>query len=232
MKPKVRILADGAVAGLLGAGAVALWFLAFDFWRGHPLETPCLLGEVLLHGTCNAGMPITSASVLLYTMVHVAAFVGFGMGATWLIDFAERESSLLISLLVFLGAFEVFFIAFVIFLGPAVANAITWWSILVGNLLATAVMLAYFFGRYPALGRELLGPWLGVVREGISAGLIGAATVAVWFLLYDLSLGQPFRIPALLRAAILTGLRDPVMLRISGAIVFGYSVLHLTELPS
>jgi len=225
-EPRARILADGAVAGLLGALTVALWFLAFDFWRGHPLQTPCLLGEMILHGKCNLATPISSSSVLLYTLFHFAAFIVFGVCAAWLIDVSERERSLLVSLFIFLVAFEVFFIAVAVFLGPSIADAITWWSVLVGNLLATAVMLIYFFGRHSALGRELLGPWTRVVREGVWAGLIGGGSVAVWFLLYDLTLGQPFRTPALLGAAIFNGLRDPSQLQISAAVVVSYTVVH------
>ena len=35
------------------------------------------------------------------------------------------------------------------------------------------------------------------LREGVIAGLIGAALVAVWFLIYDAASGRPFRTPAL-----------------------------------
>ena len=43
------------------------------------------------------------------------------------------------------------------------------------------------------------------LREGIIAGLIAAAIVAVWFLIYDAARGQPFRTPALLGAAVEVG---------------------------
>jgi hypothetical protein len=226
--PRARILIDGAIAGLLGALTVALWFLAFDVARGHPLQTPCLLGEVILHGKCDLATPLHSSSILGYTAFHFGVFIIFGICGAWLLDVAERERSLLVSVFIFLIAFEVFFVAVVVFLGPAVADAVTWWSVLVGNLLATAVMLTYFFSRHSALGRELLGPWVGVVREGVWSGLIGGSAVAVWFLLYDLTLGQPFRTPGLLGAAIFSGLRDPADLHVSAAIVVGYTVVHFT----
>ena len=47
-----------------------------------------------------------------------------------------------------------------------------------------------------------------VLVEGIVVGLAGAAAVAIWFLLYDLAEGVPFRTPALLAAALFHGLRD------------------------
>ena len=65
-----------------------------------------------------------------------------------------------------------------------------------------------------------------IIREGIAVGLAGAAAVAVWFLLYDLAAGVPFRTPALLGATIFDGLRDPAALVITPALVLKYTLLH------
>ena len=65
-----------------------------------------------------------------------------------------------------------------------------------------------------------------IIREGIGVGLAGAAAVAIWFLLYDLAAGVPFRTPALLGATIFDGLRDPGALVITSALVLKYTVLH------
>jgi hypothetical protein len=64
------------------------------------------------------------------------------------------------------------------------------------------------------------------LREGIIAGLIGAAIVAAWFLVFDAARGQPFRTPALLGATALQGLRDPSAVTISPGLVAQYTVLH------
>jgi hypothetical protein len=64
------------------------------------------------------------------------------------------------------------------------------------------------------------------LREGITAGLIGAAIVAAWFLVYDASRGHPLRTPALLGAATLQGLRDPGAVTVSPGLVAQYTVLH------
>ncbi len=66
----------------------------------------------------------------------------------------------------------------------------------------------------------------GFVREGVVGGIIGGATVAVWFVSYDTATDRPLYTPALLRAAMLKGLRDPSTLHISTAVVLGYTVLH------
>ncbi len=226
---KRQVILDGIIAGLLGASAVALWFLAFDASRGRPFETPALLAAVLLHGVSGADVPvITWALVAQYSVLHVIAFVLFGIAAAALIAAAEQEAGLVIALVIFFVGFEVFFIALVMFHGPALMANLSWWSILVGNLLASGAMLAYFFFGHQALGQTLLGPWTSVVREGVVGGIIGAATVAVWFVLYDTATDRPLYTPALLGAAILKGLRDPAALHVSTAVVLSYTVLHAT----
>jgi len=214
------------IAGVLGAAAVALWFLVVDGTRGRPFETPALLAAAILHGRVDPNVPVLWSYVLEYTLLHFAAFIAFGIAAAFLIVAAERELGLVTALLVFFVAFEVFFIALVTVLGPAVSATVAWWTVLVGNFLASAAMLAYFFFRHRALGRGLLGPWTRVVREGVVAGAIGAASVAVWFLVYDLAVGQPLHTPALLGAALLQGLRDPQHLHVTTNVVLGYTVLH------
>ncbi|HEV3114636.1 MAG TPA: hypothetical protein VGY99_29465 [Candidatus Binataceae bacterium] len=221
-----NVIVDGALAGLLGAVTVALWFLIFDISRGRPLETPALLAAALLHGqTIVTGVHLQL--VIEYTVLHFAAFVLFGVAAAVLIEAAERESSLIISLLIFLFAFEVLFMGLTIFLGPMVSAALSWWSVLAGNLLATAVMLGYFFLlRHPVLLRHLLGPWVNILFEGIAAGLIGGTAVAIWFLLCDMGTDTPFRTPALLGGVLLQGIYDPAAIHVSAPLVLGYTVLH------
>ncbi len=221
-----NVVGDGAMAGLLGAVTVALWFLLFDISRGRPLETPALLAAALLHGkTIVDGMQLHL--VVEYTVLHFAAFLLFGIAAAILIEAAERERPLIISLLIFLFAFEVLFVALTVFMGPMVSAALSWWSVLAGNLLATAVMLSYFFLlRHPVLLKELFGPWVSILFEGIVSGLIGATVVAVWFLLCDLGTDLPFRTPALLGGVLLEGIYDPAAIQASVPLVFGYTVLH------
>src|SRR5262249_53408774 len=64
------------------------------------------------------------------------------------------------------------------------------------------------------------------LREGIIAGIIGAAIVAVWFLIYDAARGRPFRTPALLGAATFQGVQNPVDVPIATHLVVQYTVLH------
>src|SRR5271156_4943375 len=224
---RARIVIDGAVAGIVGAVVVALWFLIFDTIRGHPFETPALLAATILHGSHS--VEVHHALILLsleYSLIHFAAFIAFGIAGGLLLETCETESALLFSLAIFFAAFEVFFIAVVLFLGPDVMAELTWWGIIVGNLLATGAMLSYFFWRHPALAFDLLGGWIGVAREGITAGLVGGIVVAIWFMGYDLASGNSFHTPAILGAMVFhtDGVGDSVKATLP--LVLGYTILH------
>src|SRR5947199_8496520 len=68
-----------------------------------------------------------------------------------------------------------------------------------------------------------------ILREGIFAGLIGAAVVAVWFLLFDLWRGQPFLTPGLLGAAVFQGVNNPIGVQPTVGNVLGYTIVNRLE---
>jgi len=222
-----RIIVDGAMAGIIGGIVVAVWFLIFDMIRGHPFETPALLAATLLHGLHDPLLHRSMALLTLeYSILHFAAFIAVGIIGGLLLEAAESEHSLLFSLLIFFVGFEAFFIAVALFLGPNVMAALTWWGIIVGNLLATGAMLSFFLLRHPRLAKNLLGGWIPVVREGVTAGVIGAVSVAIWFMIYDFAAGMLLRTPAMLGAMIFDGSGPLDTVKISMPLVLGYTILH------
>jgi hypothetical protein len=222
-----RYLREGIIGGLLGATVVAVWFLIYDAARGRPFSTPALLGAAAFQGVQTSGsLAVSPALVVQYSVLHGVVFALVGILIAFLIVSAQRQPSVLLLLVLALLCFEVFFLALLVWLAHPLLEALEWWAILAGNLLAALAMLAYFFVGHRALGRLLLGPWTRVAREGLVAGLLGAAAVAVWFLLYDLGAGMPLRTPALLGAAVLHGLRDPAALTISLPLVLQYTLIH------
>jgi hypothetical protein len=226
-RAKTRIIRDGIVAGLVGGAVIAGWFFIFDLVNGHPLWSPAMLAAALLHGSQPAEM--TQAAWVLvaqYSLVHFTAFAIIGAIGALMIDGATRHPELFAPLLIFTAAFEVFFIALLMLMGPAAAAAMPWWKVIIGNLMATTAMLAYFFWMQRALARNLLGPWIEVVREGVIAGVIGALIVAAWFLIADIAAGQPFHTPALLGAIIFNGLHPTGPVTPTAALVLGYTALH------
>src|SRR3989442_4230488 len=74
-----RILREGFMAGLIGAAAVALWFLVVDVIAGRPFFTPAMLGSAVFWGVHDpAQVVIAFSRVLPYTMIHVCAFIIVG----------------------------------------------------------------------------------------------------------------------------------------------------------
>jgi len=64
------------------------------------------------------------------------------------------------------------------------------------------------------------------IVEGVMGGTIGAVAIAVWFLCIDVSMGQPFRTPALLGATLFEGLKDPAALHPTVRVVLEYTLVH------
>ena len=65
-----------------------------------------------------------------------------------------------------------------------------------------------------------------ILREGVVAGLIGAAVVALWFLVFDIARGRPFLTPGLLGAAVFRGVTNPAGVEPTFGNVLGYTIVH------
>ncbi|PYM33000.1 MAG: hypothetical protein DME15_12295, partial [Candidatus Rokuibacteriota bacterium] len=135
------------------AAVVALWFLAIDAIQGEPLRTPKLLGAAMLRQT--GALP----AVLGYTAGHGLAFVVVGIVGAALIAGAERQPLFVFALVIFFTAFEVFFFGAVVILAKWVLDELAGWTVFVGNLLAAAGMLGYFFTVHRGLAHRLTAAW-------------------------------------------------------------------------
>ena len=214
------VLREGVIGGLLGAATVAVWYFVFDILRGAPFLTPSLLGSAVFYGVRDpAGVTPALGAILGYTLLHGLAFVAFGVVAATLIAMSEREPKLFIAVVILFACFETFFLGVLGALGQSMVGAVVWWAILIGNMLAAIVMLGYWFLGHRTLSRTLLGSSGGLMSEGVMAGLIGAAIVALWFLAIDTIQGEPLRTPNLLGTAFL---RQPE----GAAAVLAYTVVH------
>jgi hypothetical protein len=143
------VLREGTIAGLIGAAVVAIWFLAIDTIHGEPFRTPILLGTGLLKVLAGPHPVIT------YTVLHGLAFVLFGIVASALVAGAERAPMFLFAMVILFTAFEVFFFGAVIIGAKWVLDELAGWTIFVGNVLASAAMLGYFFRKHRSLARRL-----------------------------------------------------------------------------
>jgi hypothetical protein len=221
MNPGERsVVREGIVAGLIGAAVVAVWFFVFDLLRGRPFITPTILGSMVFFGVQTpTGLEASAGPIIGYTVLHGLAFIAFGVVAATMMAMSEREPALFIAFVILFACFEVFFFGVLSVLGRAVQAELVWWSVLIGNLLASVAMLWYFFRAHRALPRTLVGSWGSVLREGIVAGIIGAAVVALWFFAIDAIRGEPLNTPKLLGSAILRTSESP-----SAVVV--YTLLH------
>src|SRR5204863_254585 len=118
------------LAGVVGAAAIALWFLALDGVKGRPFYTPTVLGTALFRG--GAGLqspetlPIDFEMVLSFTWVHVLAFLIIGVGASRLLGIAERNPSFGFGIVLLFVVFEFGFLLVCMLFAEPVLRALTW----------------------------------------------------------------------------------------------------------
>jgi hypothetical protein len=153
-------IGEGVVAGTLGGGIVALWYLLCDSIGGRPFNTPALLGAIIFNGLRGHDSgAITLAPVLSFTVIHFAAFIAFGIASALVIAAAEREPLLALGALMVYGCYEVCFLAFVSALDASALGAIGWWKIAIANVITLATVFAYFQYRHPQILRRFSARW-------------------------------------------------------------------------
>jgi len=227
MKATGRILFDGAIAGILAAITIAVWFVIFDAARGQPLGSAGAWAATLFHSFANGASPHDASLVMLGDVLfHLCVFALIGIASAAILEAAETDGDLFPTMLAFVAAFAVFCIMLVMLLGPSAGVSLPWWKFVAGDLMATTVLMAFFLRRHPALARQLGGDWIGVADEGAIAGVIGALVVALWFVICDAIAGQLFRTPGLMGAAIFQGVFNPAHVVITPPLVLGYTALH------
>ncbi len=216
----------GIVAGVIGATALAFWFLVIDGSQREPFRTPGFLGGALL-GT-DALEP-SFGPVMLFTLLHYVAFIGVGLGASWTLSKIHTTPNIFLGLALGFGLFDLVFYTSVTVTGVDVIGEFGWPSVLLGNLIAGVSLMSFlhFTGARPPLSWWSTLGQNRVFREGVVAGLVGAWTVALWFFMVDMGRGQPFFTPGALGSALFLGSTDPSAVSISVVTVAGYSIFHI-----
>jgi hypothetical protein len=158
-----KLVTRGLVTGLIGAGAVAAWFLVLDTARGQPFFTPAALGAALLLGaTSQAEVQVTVPIVAAYTVLHLAAFLAIGVAVEWAAERIERVPAALRAAVLAFVLLEALFIGVVGALSQWVLGALGYWAVAVGNVLALASMAMWVLAMHPRL-RGLFGVTPGTV---------------------------------------------------------------------
>jgi len=150
-----RLYQQGIIAGLLGAATIAAWFFVVDLWSGRPFFTPTALGAALFRsgaGLASPGSLEASAElILMFTWVHLLVFMVIGGVASRLLGLAEHNANVGFGILLFFVIFMYGFIVTAMIFAQPVLQALSTPAILIGNLLAAAVMGAYFRRCHPHL---------------------------------------------------------------------------------
>ncbi len=151
-----RTIREGLVAGLIGATAVMLWFLVLDVIEGRILFTPAALGSAMFLGARGvAEVSMAATTIIGYTGIHLFAFLLVGLGASAMVEGARRQPPLLLGIVLFFVTLEVLFIGLMAIVAAWLLDAIHWWTIVVGNLIAAGVMGGYLLYEHPELRESL-----------------------------------------------------------------------------
>jgi hypothetical protein len=129
----------GAVAGFIGALALALWFLAIDMVGGGPFQTPAFVASALIghQATINFGL------VAMYTALHFSAFILLGIAISWLMERTETPPHFLLGMVLGFLLFDLMFYMGVVITGVNVVKALGWPEVLTGNLIAGIALMGY-----------------------------------------------------------------------------------------
>ena len=151
-----RVFYEGLIAGLIGYITVALVLAIVDLAMGRSLfYTVATLGEAVFGDTGAADSAVTPAAVFTYNGVHILAFVIFGVLVAWLV--VETELHPAIWYVAFMALLAAFFLATVLAAGAgaALGESLTWWSVVLANVLAALAMGWYLHRAHPRLLRHV-----------------------------------------------------------------------------
>ena len=150
------IVRDGVVAGVLGATAVALWFLGIDSLYATPLATPAGLGRGLLRLFGPPGNEGMVTYVVAYTIFHYFAFILAGLLVSIVVYWAKSSPTVLAGALILFVVFEIGFYGISAALEQSpFLGALGWGAVAMGNLVAALVMGTYMWRTHPELKHEL-----------------------------------------------------------------------------
>ena len=159
MAKRRRILWEGLVSGLVGAVAVAVWFLIVDSVAGKPFYTPAILGSAASLGLRDpTDVVINLQSVGAYTAFHLLAFFAVGIVAALLAAEADKSPHVLWLVAEFFIVFEFAFYAAVALVVTPLLGELAWINVAVGNLIAAVGMGWYLWHSHPAIGEGLAAP--------------------------------------------------------------------------
>src|SRR5919199_1735090 len=145
--------------------ALLFFVLLYVVWTRRPVAAgvvrrapSALLHRILHEGEVAGVIGATSVAVWFFivdAIFHYAAFIAAGIILALVVNLAEEQPSILLGFFILFIAFEIGFHGLVAILQQStVLGALAWYQIMIGNLIASVLMVAYMFRIHPALGHE------------------------------------------------------------------------------
>ena len=154
---------EGAVAGVIGAAAVALWYFIVDMLRGMPMHTPNAIAQLLFgSGSSDAG---EFGTIAVVTVVHFAAFIVVGICLAALFHLAIRDIAWRMGVLFALVITFGFIAGLAYMLGPLTGETFPHWTVLGGALVGALTMGGYLWYTHPQLAQSFREVALGDETE-------------------------------------------------------------------
>lgn len=161
MEPTRNTLRQGVTVGLIGFGAVAVFYALFDLLAARGgLYTVDLLGRTVFRGLRDPSIlefpiKLDPQAILWYSGLHLVVAVAIGLFVTWLIGQAERRPlwARAIVLAIIIGFVVTIFGVGI--LSEPIRAVLPWWSIVIANALATILAAGYLFRVRPGLWQRL-----------------------------------------------------------------------------
>ena len=220
-------LIHGAIGGALAGIVVVIWFLVMDMVAGHPFDTPARLSSAVLRTEFTGPWP---RLMMLYTVLHFGVFIALGVAAVWTLEMLKIQPGIIVGGVFAIGVLNTVHYAGLLVTGTNLLTIVPIQQVVVANLFGGTLMMAYL---HRALASEEPFGWNVLRRypllfEGLATGLVGAAAVAVWFLIVDLLAGSPLHTPAALGSAVLLGASNATEVELNVGVMAVYSLLHVS----
>ena len=220
-----RVL-HGAVGGVLAGIVVVVWFVIMDLLAGDPFGTPARLSSAVLREEFTRPWP---RLIALYTVLHFGVFVAMGVTTNWALRALELEPGVIVAAVFGLFVLNAVHYAGLLVTGVNLLTVVPVLQVTIANVLGGVLMMAYLRRVHGLVAADpgSAAERLPILAPGLVTGLVGAATVAMWFLGVDLVAGSPLRTPTVLGSALLLGAASPGEAQLNAGVIIGYSLLHL-----
>ena len=146
---------EGLFVGLLGGGAVALWWFLVDVVAGSPFATPNGLGQIFIEGDSPAAAALDPGAIAAYTVVHFALFVVLGLALERLVHLVSERWELRMGLWIGIVVAAAGLIFATYALSRFTGYALPWWATVGGAVVGVGTMLTTSWSRHPLLRRSL-----------------------------------------------------------------------------